>query len=54
MKIFKPLYATLLLVAALIATSCEKPAPLPQEQTIAVTYSAIDGCWQLALWQGAP
>ena len=54
MKIFKPLYATLLLVAALIATGCEKPAPLPQEQTIAVTYSAIDGCWQLALWQGAP
>ena len=44
----------LLLVAALTVTSCEKPAPLPSEEQIAVTYAALDGYWQLTMWQGEP
>ena len=54
MRLFKLLCAMLLLVAALTVTSCEKPAPLPSEEQIAVTYAALDGCWQLTMWQGEP
>ena len=54
MRLFRPLCAMLLLVAALTVTSCEKPAPLPQEQnSMAVSYDVIAGAWQLSHWQGA-
>ena len=52
MRLFRPFFAILLLVASLSVLSCEKPAPLPEEETIAVTYNTIDGCWQLTMWQG--
>ena len=52
MRLFRPFFAILLLVASLSVSSCEKPAPLPEEETIAVTYNTIDGCWQLTMWQG--
>ena len=54
MRAFKRIYQTLLLILALGATSCEKPAPLPQEQnSMAVSYDVIAGAWQLSHWQGA-
>ena len=52
MRLFRPFFAILLLVASLSVLSCEKPAPLPEEETMAVTYNTIDGCWQLTMWQG--
>lgn len=54
MRLFRPLCAMLILVAALTVTSCEKPAPLPQEESIAVTYNTIAGCWQLSHLGGVP
>ena len=54
MKSLKTFYAVLLLLVALLATGCEKPVPLPQEESIAVTYNTLDGCWQLTMWQGRP
>lgn len=54
MKSVKSIYAALLLLTALFAMSCEKPAPIPQEQPIAVTYTTIEGCWQLTHLQGSP
>ena len=54
MRLLNRLAATLLVVATTLITSCEKPAPLPSEERIAVTYAALDGCWQLTMWQGEP
>ncbi|MBO7199453.1 MAG: hypothetical protein J6V26_05425 [Alistipes sp.] len=53
MKLINRLFATILLVATLTMAGCEKPAPLPSEERIPVTYAALDGCWQLTMWQGA-
>ena len=52
MRLLQRLVATLIVVATI--AGCEKPAPLPTEEKIAVTYAALDGCWQLSMWQGAP
>ena len=52
MRLLQRLVATLIVVATI--AGCEKPAPLPTEKKIAVTYAALDGCWQLSMWQGAP
>ena len=52
MRLLQRLVATLIIVATI--AGCEKPAPLPTEEKIAVTYAALDGCWQLSMWQGAP
>ena len=54
MRLINRLFATLTIVATLFAAGCEKPAPLPTEEKIAVTYAALDGCWQMTMWQGAP
>lgn len=54
MRLLRPLCALLLLLASLSATSCQKPAPIPQEESIAVTYNSIAGCWQLSHLQGVP
>lgn len=53
MRLFYRLLAIVLIAATTFAVSCEKPVPLPTEERIAVTYSALDGCWQLTMWQGA-
>ena len=52
MGLLQRIVATLIVVATI--AGCEKPAPLPTEEKIAVTYAALDGCWQLSMWQGAP
>jgi lipopolysaccharide export LptBFGC system permease protein LptF len=54
MRLLRPLCALLLLLASLSVTSCQKPAPIPQEESIAVTYNSIAGCWQLSHLQGVP
>ena len=54
MRLFYRLLAIALIATTTFAVSCEKPAPLPTEERIAVTYSALDGCWQLEMWQGRP
>ena len=54
MRLINKLLAIALVAATAIATSCEKPAPLPTEERIAVTYTALGGCWQLSMWQGSP
>ena len=54
MRVINRLFAAFVAIATLAIAGCEKPAPLPNDVTIAVTYSAIDGCWQLTKWQGKP
>ena len=54
MRLFYRLLAIVLIAATTFVVSCEKPAPLPTEEPIAVTYSALDGCWKLEMWQGRP
>ena len=54
MRLINRLVATLFVVATLLIAGCEKPAPLPTEEVTPVTYMAIDGCWQLEMWQGRP
>ena len=54
MRKFRFTYLMLALVSLVTMSSCEKPAPLPDEETVAVTYSALDGCWALSLLQGKP
>lgn len=52
MKLLRPIFTTLLLIATLATVGCEKPAPLPEERPIVVNYAALDGAWQLTYWQG--
>ena len=54
MRLLNPLVAALTVVATLLAAGCEKPAPLPNEKSMAVTYATLDGSWQLTMWQGTP
>ena len=54
MRLFYRLLATALIAATTFAVSCEKPAPLPNEKSMAVTYATLDGSWQLTMWQGTP
>jgi hypothetical protein len=54
MRLINRLVATLLIVATTLIAGCEKPAPIPTEEKIAVTYAALDGCWQMTMWQGEP
>ena len=54
MRLINRLVATLLIVATTLIAGCEKPAPIPTVKPIAVTYAALDGCWQLSMWQGRP
>ena len=54
MKLLRPIFTTLLLIATLATVGCEKPAPLPEERPIVVNYASIEGAWQLTHWQGAP
>lgn len=53
MRLFYRLLAIALIAATTFAVSCEKPAPLPNEKSMAVTYATLDGSWQLTMWQGA-
>lgn len=48
------IYVALLTIVAIMGVGCEKPAPLPADETIAVTYNSMDGCWELSHLQGAP
>lgn len=54
MRLINRLVATLLIVATTLIAGCEKPAPMPSVEHIPVTYAALDGCWQLTMWQGGP
>lgn len=54
MRLINRLVATLLIVATTLIAGCEKPAPIPSVEHIPVTNAALDGCWQLTMWQGAP
>ena len=54
MRLLNRLVAALTVVATLLAAGCEKPAPLPNEKSMAVTYATLDGSWQLTMWQGTP
>ena len=53
MKLINRLLATLLVAVTTLMASCEKPVPLPTDESIAVTYTSLDGSWQLTMWQGA-
>ena len=54
MRLINRLVATLLIAATTLIAGCEKPAPMPTVEQTPVTYAAIDGCWQLTMWQGEP
>ena len=54
MRLINRLLATLLIATATLIAGCEKPAPLPNEKSMTVTYATLDGCWQLTMWQGTP
>lgn len=54
MRLINRLFATLLVVATTLMVGCERPAPLPTEENMAVTYSTLDGYWRLSHIQGAP
>ena len=54
MRLFNKLLAIALIAASTLVVGCEKPVPLPTEERITVTYAALDGCWQLEMWQGIP
>ena len=54
MRPFRLINLTLLLIFSLAMSNCERPAPLPQEEGIAVTYDSIAGCWELSHLQGSP
>ena len=54
MRPFRLFNLTLLLLFSLAVSSCERPAPLPNQESIAVTYDTIAGCWQLTHLEGAP
>ena len=54
MRLINRLLATLLIATATLIAGCEKPAPLPNEKSMAVTYATLDGSWQLTMWQGTP
>lgn len=54
MRLFRIFNLTLLLLFLVTMTSCDKPAPLPQEESIAVSYDSIAGCWELSDLQGVP
>ena len=54
MRVINRLVAALVVVATTLIAGCEKPAPQPAVEQIPVTYSALDGCWQMTMWQGAP
>lgn len=50
-------YLTLLVAAcaALLIVGCDdKESSTSAPKPIAITYSLLDGCWQLAEWNGAP
>jgi hypothetical protein len=54
MRLIKRLVAALAVVAATLMAGCEKPAPIPTEEHIPVTYDEIYDCWQMTMWQGKP
>ena len=53
MRLINRLLATLLVAVTTLMASCERPAPIPTDESIAVTYTSLDGSWQLTMWQGA-
>ena len=54
MRQINRLLATLIAIAATLIAGCEKPAPIPTEEHIPVTYDEIYDYWQMTMWQGAP
>lgn len=54
MRLFRLLLSVTLMLVAITTTSCEKPAPLPSDERVDVTYYNIDGCWELYMFHGAP
>ena len=54
MRLFRLLLSVTLRLGAISTMSCEKPAPLPSDEKVAVTYYNIDGCWELSQLNGRP
>ena len=54
MRLLNRLVAILMIVATTLMAGCEKPAPIPTEEHMPVTYDEIYGRWQMTMWQGAP
>lgn len=54
MRVINRFFAALIAITTLTMVGCEKPTPLPNDINIPVSHTAIDGCWQLTKWQGAP
>lgn len=54
MRLFRLLLSVTLMLGAISTMSCEKPAPLPSDEKVDVTYYNIDGCWELYMFHGAP
>ena len=54
MRLLNRLVAILMAVATTLMAGCEKPAPIPTEEHMPVTYDEIYGRWQMTLWQGSP
>ena len=54
MRLFRLLLSVTLMLGAISTMSCEKPAPLPSDEKVAVTYYNIDGCWELSQLNGRP
>ena len=54
MRLFRLLLNVTLMLGAISTMSCEKPAPLPSDEHVAVTYYNIDGCWELSQLNGQP
>ena len=54
MRLLQLTFTLLLATATLSLTGCSKEATNDlSEPKIAVTYAALDGCWQLTHWQGS-
>ena len=47
MRLFNRLVAILMVVATTLIAGCEKPAPIPTEEHMPVTYDEIYGRWQM-------
>ena len=54
MELIKRITTLILAATALLAMSCESPSEEETPQSMDVTYSALDGAWQLTAWQGKP
>ncbi len=54
MRLIKRITTLLLAATLLLAVGCEKEPKDEVQESIEVTYSALNGAWQLTEWQGKP